>query len=404
MKHTGITHVLAAAGVLLLAAAPGLAVNAPPTWRPPELVAGGLISSSHLSAERMMANDHYGNYAIAYADNDFDELIHYTKRLPGVGWGNTVVDTSVFMSRYPSVAFNRYEHPGISYTAIDWEVQMNVLKYANFDGMFWQNTIVEMTDVASFEYTSLAYDIYGNPGIAYHESVEYGMPVGITKFAYDSDSDGFFERIEYVTPPDPDAMEGQSALVFDAQNRPLITYVDMANEDLMFAVYDPQIGHWTTGLVDPNLGGLPSLALNPTTGQPAMAYADAAGDLTYIEWDGYNWSAPLALGAAAFGGCSLAFDPADGNPAIAFGAADQLFFIWHDGIAWQPPQLLDPAAGENPSLVINEYGDGWPAVSYIDDDTGELWFIQDPPAAPEPGTLAILLAGAAAVVRRRRKV
>ena len=76
MKQMGIMQVLAAAVVVLLAAAPGLAITTPPTWRPPELVATGVVTPSHLSSERMMATDHHGSYGIAYA-SDADGFAHY---------------------------------------------------------------------------------------------------------------------------------------------------------------------------------------------------------------------------------------------------------------------------------------------------------------------------------------
>ena len=99
---------------------------------------------------------------------------------------------------------------------------------------------------------------------------------------------------------------------------------------------------------------------------------------------------------------SLAFDPADGRPAIAYEDSSDLEFAWFDGSVWQT-QTVDATAGRNPSLAFNEYGDGWPVIAYFEGVVpGHLYVVRDPPGLPEPATLSLLALGGLAIIRRRR--
>jgi hypothetical protein len=179
-------------------------------------------------------------------------------------------------------------------------------------------------------------------------------------------------------------------------------------------MHDERFG-WVNRPVDPYALGHPSLAVNPVTGHPAVAYSSAA-QIRYVEWDGKKWDCTNLY--SPWGNPtlypSLAFDPADGHPAIAFyegttggmtldWEAQMLRFAWFNGETWQM-QTVDYAGdvGLCPSLAFNEYGNGWPAIAYFDIN-GNLWYIEDPPVVPEPATLALLAAGAASVLAGRRR-
>ena len=70
---------------------------------------------------------------------------------------------------------------------------------------------------------------------------------------------------------------------------------------------------------------------------------------------------------------SLAFDPADGNPAIAYCdiTNGDLKLAWHDGSTWQT-QTVDAVGnvGCTPSLAFNDYGSGFPSIAYFDNGSG----------------------------------
>jgi hypothetical protein len=105
---------------------------------------------------------------------------------------------------------------------------------------------------------------------------------------------------------------------------------------------------------------------------------------------------------------SLAFDPADGNPAISYydQTNGNLKLAWHNGTSWQT-QNVDTVGdvGVTTSLAFNPFGNGFPSIAY-GDNANNLYFIEDPPAAvPEPQTVMLLAFGVVLCsIRRRRRL
>ena len=79
----------------------------------------------------------------AFRDEVSDDL-RYARRVPGVGWVHGVVDDGGAnnVGLYPSLAFDRYERPAISY----YDITNGDLKYARFNGSSW---IIESPDTSS---------------------------------------------------------------------------------------------------------------------------------------------------------------------------------------------------------------------------------------------------------------
>jgi len=357
------------------------AISSTPSWEPRELVADDLVNPNFAN-ESQLAFDHHGNPGIAFFDDVNNEL-RYARRVPGIGWASGLVDDVSNPGSRPSLAFDRYERPAVAY----YTLAGSDVRFALFDGSSWQSHLVY--DGTTVLGQSLAFDLLGRPAIALAES---------TGLRFVQDTDGDF-RFDDETPiPISNNFVGDVDLEFDSLNRPLISYSDVTDGGIHLAVRDPGVG-WATGLIDSN--GSPaaaSLAINPTTGFPAVAYRRADGPW-YAEWDGTAWN-PLKVTSSAFvGGTSLAFDPADGNPAFAFqeGASLQdLRLAWFDGVTWQDQLVDSDAVGIVPSLAFNPYGSGFPSIAYMVDQGSfdDLYFIEDPPAlVPEPASIASLAFG-----------
>lgn len=383
--RNGTLACVAAATALIAVAAPSLALDSnTPTWLPRETVSSRAYYLYHTGADRALACDHYGNAAVAFYDGVSQDL-KYAEHISAGGWPYMTVDTvGTNTGLYPSLAFDRYERPGISYYEFTPDLD---LMYAHYDGSAWQKTVVDSNGSVGYD-TSLAYDLYGRPAIAYSDSSNY------LKLAYDDDGDGVF-TVQTITP------DGRyPTLAFDSQNRPRIAYRRTSTNTVTLATQGK--GAWVLHLLPYTTTDAPSMAIDPDTGDPALAFVRSTdGDLLYVEWDEYHWTSSV-VDTGNTDAPSLAFDPADGHPAIAYDEDNDLRFAWFDGSVWHT-QTVDATAGENPSLAFNEYGDGWPVIAYMDTASpGHLYVIQDPPGLPEPATVALLALGGLAIIRRRR--
>jgi PEP-CTERM motif len=384
---------------LLGAASSAWAITTAPSWEPRELVANGFVSlEDHAGADHVLAYDHHGNPGIVYSDTSVPAL-RYARRAPGVGWVHADVDTTAYDGSFPSLAYDRYERPAISY--FDSDNPDQDLRYAHFDGAAWQlENVDSAVDVG--QYTSLAFDLLGRPAIAYRDITNTSL-----KYVADTDGDLSLADETPVTVVNDFDEGNYASLVFDPLNRPMVAHYDSTNLNLRFSVAEPGIG-WVTTTVDADLGTgfFPSIDIDPDTGYPAIAYYDGVDqELRYADWDGDMWNLTTIDSDGNVGQYpSLAFDPADGNPAISYTDIDggNLKIAWHDGSMWQT-QTVDAVGdvGLGTSLAFNDFGTGFPSIAYLDSGQS-LYFIEDPPAAvPEPSSLALLTLGVFVVSIRR---
>lgn len=388
-----------------------------PGWRPPELVAPDALLAGHDGADRILAYDHYGCPAVVFsAENPppgipiLGPAVWYARRVPGYGWGvgKAIGTSGLTVSGSLSLVFDRHELPivGCAYG----ETRISRLYAGN--GWSWG----ESFDKPATQWCSVAVDLYGRAAMAFHYPSPGGHPSLL--LAYDRDDNNAFGDF---TGPYADLtivkqnLNGRYvSLAFDQSNRPMMAYQDADSQDLMFAVQDAGTA-WLNMTVDSagSQGWMPSLAVNPMTGYPAIAYAgDGGANLRYAEWDGHDWQMTVLPNdrGNAIEGVSLAFDPADGNPAIAYREGDPLgggpapdwnfgllAFTWRHEDTWENQVIAwEGDTGLHPSVAFNDYGPGWAGIAYLD-TLGNVWYVEDPPAVPEPATLALLAAGVAAV-------
>ncbi len=171
-----------------------------------------------------------------------------------------------------------------------------------------------------------------------------------------------------------------SSLAYDATGKLHLVYQDGADKSLKYATRLAN-GRWADGGViddsSPDVGAMPSLALD-SAGNPAVAYYDAwNGDLKYSHWNGKVWDTQTVDTHGATGLYpSLAFDSADA-PIIASYSATRgdlrLSKLYHGG--WRSFTLdAEGDVGRHPALAVDPTSGLW-TVAYEATEKGELRFV-----------------------------
>jgi hypothetical protein len=277
----------------------------------------------------------------------------------------------------PSLAFGLDEMPHMV-----WSGNINggftAVYHAFFDGVAWTFDFFAFSDELLPEQLTgaVSIDLLGRPAAA------YAVSEAVLLYRNDTDGDGLLAlEDDCLLTLGSSTVEMSSA--FDDLGQAMVAIATF--NFLVFAARP--LGHecFSADVVAEN-GRYPSLAIDPDTGYPAIAYHDSANqNLVYAEWDGDQWVATNVDTAGITGlWPSLAFDPADGNPAIAYHSQTDgdLMFAWHDGVQWNTQVAVNGTfevpTGFTPSLAFNDFGTGFPAIAYFGIDSN-LYFVEDPP-------------------------
>ena len=243
-------------------------------------------------------------------------------------------------------------------------------------------------------------DLLGRPAITYSDLSNLSL-----KYIKDTDGDFTFTDETPVSVTTGFATGVLPSLAFDSLNRPMIGHSDVASESILFSVEEPGLG-WVTSTVEayPGSSASVSLAIDPDTGYPALAYAGGSMGLRYAAWNGDAWDiAAVDPNVSLDTRVSMAIDPGDGNPVISYGDFDdnELRFAWYNGSAWQT-QVVDTGPDVfQSSVAFNDFGDGFASIAYVN-ETSQLYFIEDPPLLPEPTSASLLFLGSVALGVHRR--
>ena len=170
----------------------------------------------------------------------------------GSTWTTEIVDNMA--TSYPSLAYAADGYPSIAYRA--WSGSVDQLKFAHKTSSGWTIQVVDSGATGTGVFASLAYDLSGNPTIAYTDSG--GGHIKFARF------DGSAWNLEAV-----DSSAHYVFLSYDSAGTASIAYVTSANHQLKFA---QRIGCpaacWQTQLVEdetPNtIQWRPTLAFSPT--------------------------------------------------------------------------------------------------------------------------------------------
>ena len=132
----------------------------------------------------------------------------------------------------------------------------------------------------------------------------------------------------------------------------------LSNNEMATTLTSP----WLTGIVDDgdHVGFYQSMALEPGTEYPAIAYSDRInGDVKFAQWDGSAWNRVVVDSGGP--GVSLAFDPI-GNPSISYGWG-KLYFAHLIGSSWSI-DVIERNGAYNDVTSLAYHPDGYPCVAY----------------------------------------
>lgn len=169
-------------------------------------------------------------------------------------------------------------------------------------------------------------------------------------------------------------MDEYASVAIQSNGQPCVAYQDVTRRDLRYAWRD-DVGIWHREIVDRDgdTGNYISLAFDPTSGQPRIAYV-GSNDLRYAQrshTSGHpQWHWEIVAEGATY--VSLALD-ALGMPRIAYHSTSNedldgdgdpdpgLRFIWHDGTTWAadaeaPLAGNDTTTGLYASLALDSAG------------------------------------------------
>lgn len=207
---------------------------------------------------------------------------------------------------------------------------------------------------------SLACDSRGTPAIA---SVNFPVGPDLTYARWN----GLTWDVELVDSSPGDRGFDACSLQFDRNDSPAIAYTRAEpNSGLKYAHWNGAA--WDLKLVDgaAHVSTSVSLAFSPS-GDPAIAYTDNAGIVSYARYTGASWDVPswdvMKVDSGYYG--SLAFGP-DGNPALSYRSGYQLKYAAWDGSSWNMQTLWDGVNDKgvrNTSLAFAP--DGSPAVAFV---------------------------------------
>ena len=170
-----------------------------------------------LFPDSSLALDESGYPHISYCDRQNDDLKYAYQ--DASGWHLETVDCEGDVGKSTSLVLDGDGYAHISY--LDWG--NGDLKYAHQDASGWH---IKAVDADAERDTSLALYRFGHPHVSY-----YGASA--LKYAYQDASGWHVELVDEVGDPD-----SYTSLVLDGDDRPHISYHDLAGFDLKYAYQD----------------------------------------------------------------------------------------------------------------------------------------------------------------------
>lgn len=305
------------------------------------------VDDVYLNSEIQMVNHpDTDNPSVVYFDNCSPEAELRYATLSNGQWEVSVVksfqdygisDWDACLDFHPHTGY-----PSATYFDENW----NLFYAANLGGSQWYEEPVDYNVLSVV--TSFAFDHNGTPWIAYQDYDKIAYQVRI-KIAKKSDINWNL----FVFEEDAAAV---NLAINPATGYPSVAYFKISSyappkAKLMYAYFNGSV--WIKEIVDNqsyiSAYDAPSLAFNPGSNYPAIAYSaeiiEDDGNLRYSYWNGSSWIKETVDDTGnIWGQIELAFNPRSGYPAIVYCIEDEstwpdphdtpLMYAHYDGNQW----------------------------------------------------------------------
>jgi FlgD Ig-like domain len=267
------------------------------------------------------------------------------------------IESGGFIGEHISLALDDAGTPHVAY----WDLSNFFLMYATRVDGAWTTEIIEASVYLGTD-ISIAVDPQGVPHVAFYEGTASGG-----KLRYASRTAGTW------TIEDVDATVtnvGQyCALAIDSNGRPHISYQDVTNVNLKYAVKN---GTWSREIVVPG-GEYTDLALDGSD-LPHISFL-VGGQLSYARKVGSTWYVEYVPIVAAIDRTGIALGP-NGAPHIAATLFEELFVLVWNGSLWttEPVPSVTKQGIYDGAMAMD--GAGRPHVAYRSSNSNnhDLWY------------------------------
>lgn len=343
-----------------------------------------------------MKIDSKNNPHISYYDRTNDALKYAT--WSAEGWHIETVDKHTAF--YNSICLDSKDRPSIAYAYFHQYpcVTKIFLKYAHWNGKYWEKEIVDNFETGAGSYTSLVIDKEDKPHISYgftHKEAPFVDP-GL-RYAYKSHSNWEIEEIETKSPP-------YSQITFDKFGKLYLCYVDKNYKDLILSqridnIWEKEV-IYTENNDYQDIGGEFSIVFD-SKNNPHISftrrtpYGGTSDRLRYLHKQNGNWEITLIDDNKSkyVPSNSIALDAND-NPHISYNLAfknsdDVLKYASFDGVSWNIEILSSSSEvyhGGYCSLVFDNFYR--PHISFYNSHySGGLFYVRllsgNPPETPQ---------------------
>ena len=291
------------------------------------------------------------------------------------------VDTANYSDSCNSLALDQNNNPSIAY----YDQKNKIIKFAKRSGSSWQTYIVDPS-TTSDSYLSLKLDSSDNAHIAYNF---FTSTNAVNSLQYASWTGGGFSSSTVDTAID--TLGEYLSLAIDKNNIPYIAYRTASNNTLKYATSLDNGVTWSTSTVVANvlLNGNCSIAINPLTTLPSIAFFDATNSMLKIaDFSGSTWTITTVDSGGTPGQFNSLVFNSSGIPNISyylFVTGDLKYATIKNGLWVNEIVESEGTIGTYTSIALDSNGN--PQISYRDETGGLLkhaskrdgsaWFIEN---------------------------